>query len=53
MMDSAVQWAVESGPPNWVFLLALLTSPKKWGELASRVIDEKLRNKEDEEQRES
>lgn len=30
MIDGAVQWATDHGPPNWVFVVALLTHPTYW-----------------------
>lgn len=29
-IQPALDWATASGPPNWVFLVALLTAPHLW-----------------------
>jgi len=31
-VDAAVAWLTAPGPPNWVFVLALLTAPAYWSE---------------------
>lgn len=34
----AASWATSQGPPNWVFVVALLTAPHKWTDIiVSRV----------------
>jgi hypothetical protein len=38
----AVEWLTRPGPPNWVFLLALLTAPAYWSEKAMRRVSELL-----------
>lgn len=30
MIDPAVEWATANGPPNWVFVVALLSAPHLW-----------------------
>lgn len=30
MIEGAVAWMTQTGPPNWVFLVALLTAPHLW-----------------------
>lgn len=32
-VEGAAAWATSSGPPNWVFVVALLTSPSRWTSL--------------------
>lgn len=31
---SAADWAMSTGPPNWLFALALLTHPARWTDIA-------------------
>ena len=38
LMQPAVEWLAASGAPNWVVLVALLTSPWTW----TRLIRERL-----------
>ncbi|WP_176696610.1 hypothetical protein [Haloparvum sedimenti] len=33
-LEAAAEWAASSGPPNWAFVLALLTHPKVWSDAA-------------------
>jgi hypothetical protein len=35
-VDAALEWAVATGPPNWLFVVALLTRPSTW---TSTVVD--------------
>ena len=42
MIDAAAEWAVATGPPNWMFVLALLTHPKVWSESAVRLVRDRL-----------
>lgn len=30
VIQPAIDWATANGPPNWVFVLALLTAPHLW-----------------------
>ncbi len=30
VIQPALDWATAAGPPNWVFVLALLTAPHLW-----------------------
>jgi hypothetical protein len=38
VIDGIPAWFFQTGPPNWVFLVALLTSPSKWAKQAKRVM---------------
>lgn len=29
-LEAAAQWAARPGPPNWVFVVALLTTAYRW-----------------------
>jgi len=29
---AAAEWAASPGPPNWVFVLAIVTAPAYWSE---------------------
>lgn len=42
MIASAAEWATTSGPPNWLFVAAILTHPKTWSELLLSVAVERL-----------
>jgi len=46
MIDSAVAWGLEPGPPNWIFVVALLSTPHLWSryakESASRLFERYL-----------
>lgn len=33
-LGAVVEWAVSNGPPNWVFVLALITHPATWSDAA-------------------
>ncbi len=38
LVARAVEWAASPGPPNWVFVMAIVTAPAYWSETArSRV----------------
>lgn len=39
-------WAARAGPPNLVFVLALLTRPAQWTQRALGVLDQYLGTKE-------
>lgn len=30
MIEPALEWATAPGPPNWVFVVTLLTAPHLW-----------------------
>ena len=30
LLDPLLDWATQPGPPNWAFIVALLTSPYLW-----------------------
>jgi len=30
LIAAALEWAIAAGPPNWVFVLAVVTSPATW-----------------------
>jgi hypothetical protein len=30
LLGPVISWATEAGPPNWLFLLAVLTRPAVW-----------------------
>lgn len=38
MLAPAVEWATAHGPPNWLFAVALLTTPHQWSRYANRAI---------------
>ncbi|WP_158217306.1 hypothetical protein [Halorubrum sp. Ib24] len=42
MIDAAAEWAVATGPPNWMFVLALLTHPKVWSGAAVQTVRKRL-----------
>ena len=42
MLEPAVEWARASGPPNWLFVLALLTAPRQWSTVAVDTIQERI-----------
>ena len=42
MIDAAADWAAATGPPNWAFVLALLTHPKVWSGAAVRTVKKRL-----------
>jgi hypothetical protein len=37
MLESAIEWATRPGPPNWVFVVAILTAPKVWSKYIHRL----------------
>lgn len=41
-MSGVVEWATASGPPNWVFVLAVLTSPVVWSRWAVQFARERF-----------
>lgn len=45
-VTAAVEWATNPGPPNWVFVLALLTTPAYWSDKVrkwvGRLIDKRF-----------
>lgn len=36
MIEPAVEWAQQPGPPNWVFVAALLSTPHLWAGYVKR-----------------
>jgi len=42
MIDAAIDWAARSGPPNGVFVLALLTHASTWSRSAVRFARERI-----------
>jgi len=46
MIESATSWATATGPPNWLFVVALLTHPKVWSESAIAAIKKRLGSRE-------
>jgi len=46
-IDAALDWAVASGPPNWVFVLALLTSPARWSSATVAIVRSRLLDVDD------
>lgn len=42
MIEAATEWAAASGPPNGVFLFAVLTSPAVWSRRAVQLLRERL-----------
>lgn len=38
MIEPASTWAAQPGPPNGVFVLALLTAPKVWSTIAADAV---------------
>jgi len=43
---AAVEWATATGPPNWLFVLALLTHPKTWSGAAVQMVRRRFVNNE-------
>jgi len=37
LVQPATDWATANGPPNWVFVVALLTTPHLWASRISAV----------------
>jgi len=50
LVDSALEWLAANGPPNWLFLVAVLTSPARWSSTAWSIIDERLSGREDDDE---
>jgi len=42
LVQAAVEWAAANGPPNWVFILALLTAPARWTSIAIEMVQSRL-----------
>lgn len=42
MYEAAIEWAASRGPPNWLFVLALLTRPASWTGAAIGLVRERL-----------
>lgn len=42
MIDSATSWATATGVPNWLFVVALLTHPKVWSDMAVSAVRDRL-----------
>lgn len=40
--QAAAQWAAANGPPNAVFVVALLTSPARWSKWAAEQVGARL-----------
>jgi len=40
MIDPLLEWATRPGPPNWVFVVALLTAPHLWSRYVKRAASE-------------
>lgn len=40
MLAPVIEWATGSGPPNWVFVIALLTAPHTWSRYVTRAARE-------------
>jgi len=38
LIGAAFEWAVSAGPPNWVFVLALITTPATWSNMVRKRI---------------
>lgn len=38
LVEPAVSWATADGPPNWMFALALLTTPALWSRRATDAV---------------
>lgn len=38
LLAPAVEWAVQHGPPNWVFVVALLTRPAVWAKYVKKAV---------------
>ena len=36
MLEPAIDWATRAGPPNWVFVVALLSAPHLWSRYVKR-----------------
>jgi len=42
LVDVAIEWAAARGPPNWMFVLALLTTPSRWSRTIVSVVRARL-----------
>lgn len=42
LIGPAIDWATTAGPPNWVFVLALLTRPARWSSAAVAIVEARL-----------
>lgn len=40
LLEPLLEWATKPGPPNWVFVVAILTAPHLW----TKYIKEALRD---------
>lgn len=40
MMENALNWAQANGPPNWLFVVALLTAPRLWAEYIKKAVSD-------------
>lgn len=40
MINPLIDWATSNGPPNWVFVAALLTSPHMWSQYVKQAASE-------------
>lgn len=40
MLDPVVEWATAPGPPNLLFVVALLTAPHLWSRYVKRTVRE-------------
>jgi len=39
---AAFEWAARAGPPNVVFVLALLTRPSTWSKKAMQIVEDRF-----------
>lgn len=46
LSEPAVQWATADGPPNWMFVLALLTTPAMWSRRVTALAKRRLGGQE-------
>jgi hypothetical protein len=44
LVEVAVAWAVQSDVPNWLFAVALLTSPSRWTNWVIGVVRDRVTN---------
>lgn len=40
--SGAASWATSTGPPNWVFLVAVLTTPSRWTNIVMTRLQQRL-----------
>jgi len=41
-MTAAIEWMARNGPPNWVFIVAVLTRPMAWSRYIMQLVEKRL-----------